>query len=252
MNKVAFSVVTPGVLKATNDNGGPEKIEHEGDTYFRFMDFFYIKNPNLDQLTSAEVSNLCRARAKFPSLITPVNDKVRELFKNLTEIMSPTSLLEIGAGRNPVFSAGPPKGMRYVLSDADSEVIKHHEGSCTPCYVFSEDLCDLPEGEGIFEVVLAVFVLHFPFHKSQLNELYKRLSSSGVIIANVYRRSPESRQELTLEMENSGFKVKKVKDANALCRDHEYWILGKEDTQMTICASTLAGLISAQQPKPTY
>ncbi|MNR33546.1 hypothetical protein D3C85_1512280 [compost metagenome] len=123
----------------------------------------------------------------------------------------------------------------------------HHVNSSTECYVFSETACGLPLDENYFEMVMAVFVLHFPFYKTQLDELHKRLKVSGVVIANVYRRSANSRERLIADMECSGFKVLKVQDANNLCVEHEYWILGKQDAQMEICASTLKELIAHQE-----
>lgn len=244
MNEVAFEIVTPGVLKIIQEVKGPFEIEFDGAKYFRFMDYFYIQKENLDELLPEEVSNLCRARAKYPSLISPVNTEVREIFERLAHIICPTSLLEIGAGTHPVFLKAAPEAMRYVLSDADSEVVKHHVNSKTECYLFSDQHCQVPLEENNFEMVIAVFVLHFPFHKSQLDEIHKRLKSTGIVVANVYRRSSISRESLINEMKCAGFKIKRVSDPKKLCAEHEYWILGKQDAQIEICASRLMELIS--------
>lgn len=246
MNESAFEMVVTGVLKTANNKKGPPSIEYEGELYYRFMDYFYTQTEHLDELTPEGVSNLCRARAKFPLLISPINVAVRLLFKALAQNICPATLLEIGAGRNPVFEDDALEGMHYVLSDADREVVTAHSILDTECYTFSEKECDLPIKEDYFEMVIAVFVLHFPFHKIQLFELYRRLKHSGVIIANVYRRSPEARLKLTLEMEESGFKILKIQDAKDLCRDHEYWILGKSDAKMASCAIALEQLIELQ------
>ncbi|AUA31671.1 class I SAM-dependent methyltransferase [Pseudomonas sp. SGAir0191] len=244
MNEVAFEIVTPGVLKIVPEVKGPFEIEFDGTKYFRFMDYFYIQKENLDELLPVEVSNLCRARAKYPSLISPVNKEVREIFERLAHKICPTSLLEIGAGIHPVFSKAAPEAMRYVLSDADSEVVKHHVNLKTDCYLFSEKHCQVPLEDNNFEMVIAVFVLHFPFHKSQLVEIYKRLKNTGIVIANVYRRSSTSRELLINEMRCAGFKIKRVSDPKKLCAEHEYWILGKQDAQIEFCASRLLELIS--------
>lgn len=244
MTENDFEMVTPGVLKIVKNEKGPADINFQGMKYFRFMDFFYTQKQNLDELLPEEVSNLCRARAKYPSLISPVNTTVREIFKSLAHSICPSSLLEIGAGMHPVFSTNAPEAMRYVLSDADSEVVAHHINVKTECYIFSEINCQLPLKEDDFEMVIAVFVLHFPFHKSQLDEIHKRLKSTGVVVANVYRRNPTSREVLLEEMKCAGFKVKQVSDPRELCANHEYWILGKQDAQIENCASLLMGLIS--------
>ncbi|MDY0834334.1 hypothetical protein [Pseudomonas sp. SED1] len=247
MNKAMFETVEDGVLKIVdNKQVGPEEIVHFEVKYYRFMDYFYTQTKHLDELTPEGVSNLCRARAKYPLLISKTNVEVRSLFKALAKKIGPATLLEIGAGRNPVFEDEEPAEMHYVLSDADSEVVAFHLESKSECYAFSGETCNLPLKKDYFEMVIAVFVLHFPFHKEQLTELHKRLSSSGVIIANVYRRSDEAREKLTSEIIETGFKIKKIIDSAKLCRDHEYWILGKSDAQLENCAITLEELIVQQ------
>src|SRR3990167_1114184 len=193
MNESEFEMVAPGVLKIIKNEKGPSETEYKGTKYFRFMDYFYIQTKHLDELTPEEVSNLCRARAKFPDLISQINIEVRSLFKALALEICPSSLLEIGAGRNPVFAATATKDMHYVLSDADREVVEYHSNTDTKCYIFSDAACALPCQEGYFEMIIAVFVLHFPFYEIQLRELYRSLKPSGVIVANVYRRSSEAR-----------------------------------------------------------
>ena len=154
-----FEMVEPGVLKVRNNIKGPKETEYKGIKYFRFMDFFYTRTDDLDQLSPEEVSNLCRARARFPDLISQPNIEVRSLFKALAMEIGPSSLLEIGAGLNPVFAGTATTGMHYVLSDADQEVVQTHSSTETECYIFSDAACILPCQEGHFEMVIAVFVL---------------------------------------------------------------------------------------------
>ncbi|MFG0359877.1 hypothetical protein [Pseudomonas sp. zbq_11] len=247
MNEAMFEIVEDGVLKIVDDTRkGPETTVYFEATYYRFMDFFYTQTKHLDELSPDGVRNLCRARAKYPLLISKTNVEVRSLFNALAKKVGPATLLEIGAGRNPVFEDETPSEMHYVLSDADSEVVAFHSERKSECYAFSGEICNLPAKPDYFEMVIAVFVLHFPFHKKQFIELYNRLSLSGVIIANVYRRSSEARERLTSEIIETGFKIKKIIDSANLCRDHEYWILGKSDAQLENCAVTLKELIDRQ------
>lgn len=246
MSETDFKMIEPGVLKFIKNEKGPSETEFKGTKYFRFMDYFYTRTKHLDQLNPIEVSNLCRARAQFPELISKPNVEVRTLFKSLALKIGPTSLLEIGAGLNPVFATSATNGMHYVLSDADLEVVKSHSSSDTDCYIFSDTACELPYQEEYFEMVIAVFVLHFPFYKVQLRELSRTLKPTGVIVANVYRRSSEARKQLASDIEDSGFKILRVQDTKDLCLDHEYWILGKSEAQMESCASTLKQLIGSK------
>lgn len=244
MNENMLNEITPGVLKIDSDKKGPDEVEYKGNIYFRFMDYFYIQNKNLDELNPEQVSNLCRARAMHPALINKANEVVRHLLKTLTQTIRPSSLLEIGAGRTPVFETDDEAiPSHYLLSDADAEVIKYHTELNRECYNFSHDICELPNLENFLEMAIAVFVLHFPFHKSQLLEIKKRLKPSGVIVANVYRRSSSAREELTKNIKDAGFELVKIQDANDLCHDHEYWIFGKEILHVQNCALELKNII---------
>ena len=232
-----------GVLKIKGDKPGPDKVEYNGRIYYRFMDFFYIQNCNLDELEPEQVNSLCRARAKYPNLISVVNRDVREVFKELAETIRPTSLLEIGVGRNPIFGNDGYKPDYYILADADAEIVMHYANSNGNCYKFSKDICEIPNFDNFFEMAIAIFVMHFPFHKSQLLEIRKRLKKSGIVVANVYRRDFSSRIKLTRDITDAGFKIMKVQDSNNLCRDHEYWILGNEDAHIQNCATKLEMII---------
>lgn len=246
MNDDSFVEITPGVYKMKPEEKGLSTVEFQGKTYFRFMDYFYIETENLDDLKPEQVSNLCRARAMYPHLISPVNIEVRQNFKALVEIVRPSKLLEIGAGQDPVLSLDETEQIHYVLSDADTSVVTHHTKAGRECYEFSKNICNVPDLNDLFDMAIAVFVLHFPFHKNQLLELSKRLKPSGIIVANVYRRNSESRDILMNEMLDAGFISLRIPDNVEICRDHEYWIIGKQDSQLKKYAHILEKLVLKQ------
>lgn len=234
-----FEVIEPNVLKVVGDEKGPDETTHNGKKYYRFMDFFYTYTPFLDELEAVDVSHLCRARAKFPNLISQTNTDVRELFRRVAVELAPKTFLEIGAGFHPIFNKSKQDCAGYVISDADPEVIEKFSHLNYICQVFSSESCELEFGDGHFELVMAVFVLHFPFYENQLAELYRAMSPSGAMIANVYRRTVEAKNRLSVDMEAAGFKVHKVIDQKKLCKDHEYWVIGKELNILYNCAETL-------------
>lgn len=239
MSSRIFEMVEPDVLKVVGNDKGPDEAEHDGKTYYRFMDFFYTYTPFLDELDADGVNNLCRARARFPGLISQTNIDVRKLFKQIAVELAPKTFLEIGAGSHPIFHNQPQNCAGYIISDADPEVIEKLRGWGNECQIFSNSECELYFDDGHFELVMAVFVLHFPFYKNQLAELYRTMSPFGVMIANVYRRTVEAKGKLCADIESAGFKVHKVHDSKELCRDHEYWIVGKDLNCLYNCAKTL-------------
>jgi hypothetical protein len=243
MKKKPLHEIEPGVLKLESKKPGPPSLSHDGTTYYRFMDFLYIQNRDFDDLAPEVVSNLCRARAKYPHLISVVNQDVRRIFRALVEILEPMSLLEIGSGKSPIFGIADCKIDQYILADADSEVVKHQINLNRNCYKFSDGICEIPSKDILFDMAIAIFVLHFPFYPNQIAELYKRMKKSGVFIANVYRRDSASRKKLTFDITNAGFEIIKVQDVDNLCREHEYWILGKEDKYIQNCALALKEIL---------
>lgn len=234
-----FEMIEPNVLKVLGDEKGPSEAKFDGKIYYRFMDFFYTYTPNLDELSSDEVSHLCRARASHPNLINKTNVDVRELFKQIAIELSPRTFLEIGAGSHPIFYDQPENQARYVISDADPEVIQKLQNQNNKCQIFSSSEYKLHFDDDHFELVMAVFVLHFPFYPNQLTELYRTMSPAGAMIANVYRRTIEAKKRLSEDMKSAGFKIHIIHDTKNLCRDHEYWILGKDLNHLHNCADTL-------------
>lgn len=239
MSDHRFEMIEPEVLKVLGYEKGPDKAEYKGKTYYRFMDFFYTYTPYLDELTALEVSHLCRARASHPELISQTNIDVRELFRRVAVELSPRTFLEIGAGSHPIFYNEPQNREGFIISDADQEVIDKLGNENNKCQIFSSTEYELHFNNDHFELVMAIFVLHFPFYKEQLTELYRTMSPSGAMIANVYRRTIEAKERLRADMEEAGFKIHKVHDTKNLCRDHEYWIIGKDLNHLFNCGETL-------------
>jgi hypothetical protein len=219
-------IFSPDIFKITGVQKGPDCIFYDGVVWHRFMDVFYLKKRCLDELSPQEVSSLCRARATYPQLIGPANQYVRELLRSLVLEISPQSLLEIGAGNQPLIQPAPD-GMRYVLADADLQVVNTHRFSGAECHHFSDCSPPLPSSIGGFDMGVAVFVFQFKFYCGQLAQLAQCMKDEGVVVGNVYRRTVESRAELKANIESAGFFVTVVDDVQRRCRDNAYWIFSK-------------------------
>ncbi|SDZ64593.1 hypothetical protein SAMN05518854_109135 [Variovorax sp. YR266] len=219
---------------------GPEEIDYKEDRLYRFMDKFYIRC-STDELTPVEVSELCRERALHPEVISSANEDVRNLFKSLIDKLGPTSFLEIGAGNNPILQEheSAVRNISYVRSDADPDLTNGK-------HVFSGLSSKLTHPSDHFQMAAAVFVLHFHFYVDQIAELYRCISPSGIFIANVYRRSPESREALANVLRKTGFFLLIEPDPRSLCRDHQYWIAGKDSGKVQEASIVLLALIKSQ------
>lgn len=222
-------------------NGGLEgdREIHISETKFvRFMDFFYLRCPP-DELTHIEVSALCRKRLENPEIISPANNKVRDIFRNLIYALEPKTVLEVGAGNRPILSEGDPKaiGIKYTKADADPGFNNE----------FSGNKSKLEFPDNYFDLAAAVFVLHFHFYEEQISELSRCLSIDGVFVANVYCRTQQSREKLKQSFEDKGLKVLTRNDFLELCRHHEFWIVGKDDQRLQVVSSVLDGILENEK-----
>ncbi len=216
--------IEPGVYLSKDTRKSSDIIKHKEILLYRFMDSFYIEKENLEDLSPSEVENLCRARLKYPSLIGPANAKVKKIIENYVQIALPKKLFEIGAGKSPAIEK-PPTETAYTTSDADSEAEYANEEKVL---LFSANKCDLPYKDSSLDMAIAVFVFQFKIYKPQIEELYRCLKDDGLIIANVYRRKDASRINLETDFKTAGFNVSRIADPQNLCRDHEYWLIGKD------------------------
>lgn len=228
------------VYENLDDSPGPVSHVHDEMNLCRFMDKFYIQCAT-DELNTNEVFELCRARAKRPEAISAVNSSVRGILRSLMHEIRPTRMLEIGAGSNPIFQSitPAPSGMDFFTADADPQIAA--EG---PTNLSWSD-CRLPCADNYFDAAAAVFVLHFPFDELQVAELYRCLSPKGVFVANIYRRSEQSRTNLADAFRRAGFTVNIVDDAQKLCRNHEYWVVGKNTIRAEEAVQILRRLTAA-------
>lgn len=239
MNK-KFTEVEAGVFQLESGAQGGGIEYKDGEPLYRFMDSLYIREENLHLLPPEDVTSLCRARSNNIDLIGGANHRVKEIFRKYLEIASPRIVFELGAGTLPLMTAAPT-GMTYILSDADPAAgeVSDGENFC----VFSRSDYKLSYEDNYFDLVVAVFVFQFRVYQQQIKELYRCIGDNGVILANVYRRPQYSRADLVKEFEDFGFSVLILNDPERLCKEHEYWIIGKNEGSNSVAASIFGSII---------
>lgn len=240
MNK-KFIEVEAGVFQLEPGAQGGNIEYKDGKPLYRFMDSLYIREQNLHLLSPEDVTNLCRARSNNIDLIGGANYRVKEIFRKYLEIASPSIIFEIGAGTLPLMTAAPV-GMTYILSDADPKAANEVSDGENFC-VFSKSDYKLSYEDNYFDLVVAVFVFQFKVYEQQIKELYRCIGESGIILANVYRRPQGSRADLTKEFKSVGFFVSILDDPEKLCKEHEYWIIGKSESSNSAAAAIFRSII---------
>lgn len=208
-------MICKGVYQVA-EKGAPT-LNIQGKEYSRIMDFFYIDVP-ADELDFDQVSMLCKARIKEPRCFEGANKKVKSLFNSFLKAHRSKNILEVGAGTNPILTQEETKehSITYMTSDADN-----YQGIS---FYFDANT-NLPNK--IFDVVIALFVLHFKFYQHQIDEIYKHMKIDGIFLANVYNREDDSRNELKSDFEKAGFNVQLIKDPESYCKNHYYLMATK-------------------------
>ncbi|HAV5392933.1 TPA: methyltransferase domain-containing protein [Acinetobacter baumannii] len=213
-----YKKICEGVFQV--DEKGAPIVEIEGKEHFRLMDFFYIAVP-ADELNSEQVSKLCQARVYEKRCFEGANKSIKKLFNRFILKHSSISVLEVGAGNNPVLTRveAEASGITYITSDADDvyQDISFH---------FDADT-DLPS-KSVFDIVISLFVLHFKFYQHQINQIFKHIKEDGVFLANVYNRTDDSRKALEAAFKEEGFQVELFKDPKNSCREHYYLMASKD------------------------
>lgn len=228
-----------GIYAVTNPGDGAldRTIELDGKVLYRFMDFLYTSNKNLEELNASQVKALCKARAeRMPqpsnkretAYSQSPNQVVRRLVQHLIRELKPSNILEIGAGANPALEE-PYQGQNYVVTDMDEGTIFHkddYNAKFKPCK-FGEDETRLPVETSQIDMIIAIFVFHFRIYDYQIKEIHRCLSENGVLIANVYRRSRHSRDTLIAQFTALGLHHSSVLDTISDCFENHYWIIAK-------------------------
>lgn len=227
------------VLVWNSELEAPRCIAHDGLSYHRFMDRFFVRSEQLDELDLPDVLALCRARAAYESSIGPANDEVKRLFRKLVASIAPSHLVEIGAGARPLYE-GATLPFGYSTLDADVQLIS--DGASGLTRFCSEFAATGLEDQSV-DMVVAIFVFQFRVYVNQLQEISRILSPQGVMVVNVYRRSPISRAILIQQLESFGLLVDVVPDVNQVCQTHEYWVVGKSLDQLGLVSAELTRLM---------
>lgn len=205
----------------------PPQLEILGKTYIRFMDFIYLPREP-EELSEEQVVAVNEIRQRYMDILAEraINLHVRDLVLRLVQYVAPNSVLELGAGYNPIFGH-PPEGMNYWIADLNEKAIEAVRKEGLEGFVFKSDGI-LPLDPGTVDLMVAIFVLQFRFSVAQIATLAQVLTNDGVMVANVYRRSEESRDKLLRLFAFTGFEALILEDPSKLCRGHEYWCLYRD------------------------
>ena len=215
---------TEGVLFALGPGPHPQSIRHNGQSYFRFHDFIYVKN-RIEDLNQQQVIAVCELRDRFATeqQLAP-NRRVRECFRTAVLGLNPRTLLEIGPGNRPLYTSDETK-FRYELLEIDHSAACNLEQLGYSVSVFNSQTPLTLESCSV-DLIVAAFVFQFFVSPHQIDEITRVLHNDGLVLANVYRRSTASRRELKDLFATKKLHTAVIKHNHGIGYNHEYWVIG--------------------------
>lgn len=220
----------------TQDVVGPRVAIIRGSIYYRFLNFLYLPQPP-ESLTPEQIIEICDLRLDhFDHL---VNTKLnREVVSRIAEKVNgtffkpdlPLKALDFGCGSglSTQFLLDFLPNLEIKGVDISEKAVKT---SLAKGLDVSQTFPDkpLPFDEETFDVIFAIFVLHFKVDILTLAELQRILNKSGKFVFNVYMRDTEGVIEQLREVGFQEFYIWDISNSieNHLIENHKIVICSK-------------------------
>src|SRR5579859_7865194 len=195
--------------KFTEDMIGPPMVYIGNEFYFRFMNFIYLPQP-LESLTTEQVKKICDVRLEHIDEL--VNYRLNtEIVDTITDCVIAKNSRNVPSLKALDFGCGSGLSYNMLLSrmpDLDLTGIDISEKAIDRCKEqnikaqLTELRGKLPFNTADFDIIFAVFVMHFHIDMPTLHELCRVLRPSGLFVFNIYQRDIV---ELTEQLKEAGF-----------------------------------------------
>ena len=195
----------------TEDMISSPVVSINGKVYFRFMNYIYLPQPP-ESLTTEQVKKICDVRLEhFDKLVNyQLNNSVVDTITDCVIANHSTSgpllkALDFGCG-----SGLSSQMLLERIPNLDLIGVDISEKAITCCQEQYKKLDarliaagkPLPFEATTFNVIFAVFVMHFNIAIQTLSELRRVLKPSGLFVFNVYQRDIDG---LAAQLEEVGF-----------------------------------------------
>lgn len=176
---------SPNVLVNDGDPG-PRTIEHSGRTWYRFMDYLYVPTPpaEMEPDLIQEVCEL-RLRERDRVLDQAMHEAVQGAMLDLVRDLGilPDRILDFGTGSGESVEILEALAPRVLGCDMSARTLIASQRSNT---VAVTPKGPLPFADGAFDLVHALFVMHFKIPVTMLRDLRRCSTSHGFLVANCY------------------------------------------------------------------
>ncbi len=195
--------------KFTGDMVGSPVVRIDKNVYYRFMNYIYLPQPP-ESLNIEQVKKICDLRLEYfdelvdcelnKYVVTAIADCVKAKFAGAAP---PMKGLDFGCGSGlstQLLLDCLPELDLMGVDISDKAVSSSKEKGVKALLTLPRE--HLPFEDKIFDVIFAVFVMHFNIDINTLLELRRTLRTSGLFVFNVYQRDIDG---VTEQLEEAGF-----------------------------------------------
>jgi SAM-dependent methyltransferase len=188
---------------------GPPVVSIGNDVFFRFMNYIFLPQPP-ESLTPEQVKKICDVRLEyFDELVNyHLNSSVVD---SITDCVAAKQSFPVSSMKALDFGCGSGLSSQMLLNRMPNldligvDISEKAISRCQEQNIKAELTAlgkTLPFGTADFDVIFAVFVMHFNVDMQTLGELYRVLKPSGLFVFNVYQRDIDG---LIAQLEEAGF-----------------------------------------------
>ena len=187
--------------------------------YYRFMKFLYLPQPP-ESLSPEKVVEICDLRLDYLNkLVKPeynrhiaeaITDSVKSIFPNINSNFSKLKALDFGCGSglsSQLILEHFPILDLVGVDISEKAVQKTHEQGLSAILIYSDK--PLPFETASFDLIFAIFVMHFNIDMAMLSELRRVLRPTGKYVFNLFQRDIDGVEQQLLEV---GFSIVEVVD----------------------------------------
>lgn len=205
----------------------PSVIRIEKNFYYRFMNFLYLPQPP-ESLSPDKVIDICDLRLEHLNklvnyehnsrIVADIADYVESIVPNINSNICKVRTLDFGCGSG-LSSQLLLKHFPYLdmvgVDISQKAVDFAHEKGLAAILTYPGE--PLPFEDASFDLIFAIFVMHFRIDMATLAELKRILRPSGKYIFNLFQRGFDGVEQQLLE---AGFScvevVKDLREAGAV------------------------------------
>src|SRR6266702_218669 len=196
-------------IRFSEDMIGPPVVSIGDDVFFRFMNYIFLPQPP-ESLTTEQVKRICDVRLEyFDELVNcQLNSSVVD---SIADCVAAKLSFPVPSLKALDFGCGSGLSSQLLLSRMPNldligvDISEKAISRCQEQNIKAELTAlgePLPFETSIFDVIFAVFVMHFNIDMQTLGELYRILKPSGLFVFNVYQRDIDG---LMAQLEAVGF-----------------------------------------------